>query len=68
MSDSHVVELSDEQRDLLLRSLKYVRSSVLLRTERPTEEVVQKRAQNLQDVEALISHLNDSSKTSTVTV
>ena len=68
MSDSNVVELNDQQRDLLLRSLRYVRSSVLLRTERPTEESVQKRTQSLQEVEALISYLNDSPKTSAVTV
>lgn len=67
MSDLNVVELNGEQRDLLLRSLRYIRSSVLLRPELPTEESVQKRTQNLQEVEALISHLNDSPKTSTVT-
>lgn len=53
MSDSLTFELNDEQREVLLRGLRFVRRSIMLKQEDPTPDYVEKRSGELQDVEAL---------------
>ena len=53
MSDSLTFELNDEQREVLLRGLRFVRRAIMLKQEDPTLEYVEKRSGELQDVEAL---------------
>ena len=53
MSDSLTFELNDEQREVLLRGLRFVRRAIMLKQEDPTPEYVEKRSGELQDVEAL---------------
>lgn len=48
MSDLLTVELDKEQRDVILRGLRYVRSSVMLTPQEPTPQVVEGRSQELQ--------------------
>jgi|Marorgknorr_s2lv_3_1036020.scaffolds.fasta_scaffold89648_1 hypothetical protein len=53
MSDSLTFELNDDQRDVLLRGLRFVRRSIMLKQADPTPAYVEKRSDELQDVEAL---------------
>ena len=49
--------VTEKQKDLLLRGLRFVRSSVKLGMTTPTDDVVAKRADDLQQVEALIGQI-----------
>lgn len=60
MSDNLQIAISPEQRELLLRGLRFVRSSVLLRPSEPTEEDRQQRETELQAIEALARQLDAS--------
>lgn len=53
MSDLLTVELNKEQRDEILRGLRYVRSSVMLTPEEPSSQVAEKRNEKLQRLAAL---------------
>lgn len=58
MSDLLTVELSKEQRDEILRGLRYVRSSVMLTPAEPSDEVAAGRNEKLQRLAALSSLLS----------
>lgn len=55
-------ELTDKQRELILRGLRFVRSSVKLGMTTPTEDSEAARASDLQEVEALIARLEEAAK------
>jgi hypothetical protein len=61
MSESLNFELNDEQREVLLRGLRFVRRSIMLKQEDPTPAYVEKRSSELQDVEALSKLISDRS-------
>jgi len=58
MGETLHVGLNDSQRELLLRGLRYVRSSVLLEVREPTPEVVADRTGQLQEINALVNQLS----------
>ena len=50
--------VTETQKDLLLRGLRFVRRSVKLGMDNPTDETDSRRATELQQVEALISQID----------
>ena len=57
MSDTLTVGLTDKQRELLLRGLKHVRSSVMLEIREPSAEDEEQRRGQLRDIAALTEQL-----------
>ena len=53
MSDLLTVELNKEQREEILRGLRYVRSSVMLTPDDPSPQLVEERSEKLQRLAAL---------------
>lgn len=60
MSGSLSVGLTKPQKELLLRGLRYVRSSVLLEPREPCEEVDTDRRAQLDQISQLVSQLNEA--------
>ena len=60
MSEIQTIELTKAQRDLLLRGLRFVRSSALLEMRVPSPEVDADRSDQLQKIGALADQLNGS--------
>ncbi len=60
MSEKLTVELSGDQREVLLRGLRFVRSSLMLDVYDPTPELVEKRNSQLREVAALAEHLTNA--------
>jgi hypothetical protein len=60
MSETLTVGLTKPQRDLLLRGLRYIRSSVLLEPREPSDEVVADRRSQLDEISDLVSRLSRS--------
>jgi hypothetical protein len=58
MNENVLVELSDQQREVLLRGLRYVKSSARLTVYDPTPESVEKRDNQIKEIEFLVDHLN----------
>lgn len=58
MSDLFAIEVTKEQRELLLQGLRYVRSSIMLNVEDPTPDYVADRNARLQDIAELVNLLN----------
>jgi len=58
MSDAISVDLDNQERDILLRGLRHVRSSIALAVCDPTPESEEQRDRDLQHVEELIARLN----------
>ncbi len=50
--------VTEQQKDLLLRGLRFVRSSVKLGMSTPTAENNESRSSDLQQVEALIAQID----------
>ncbi len=50
--------VTEQQRDILLRGLRFVRSSVKLGMSNPTPEADEARANDLKQVEALIAQID----------
>ena len=50
MSDLMPLELTQQQRDILVRGLRYVRSSVMLTTQDPTPDRDQARTDELRQL------------------
>lgn len=61
MSETLHVGLSESQRELLLRGLRYVRSSVMLEVADPTPEFEAERTDQLLQISNLVSRLNSAS-------
>lgn len=60
MSETVTVGLTDSQRDLLLRGLRYVRSSVMLEVREPSTEDDEERRIQLRDIAQLVDRLSAS--------
>ena len=65
VSDKVVVELTKEQRDLLLRGLRFVRSSVLLATREPSPAITAERLNSIEAISELVDELNGTRPAST---
>ena len=57
MSETVTVGLTDSQRDLLIRGLRYVRSSVMLEVREPSSEDDDERRTQLKDIAQLVDRL-----------
>lgn len=68
MSDLLTLELSTEQRETLLRGLRYVRSSIMLTPSEPSDSVTTARTAELQKVAALSDLLAGQSVTEKASV
>lgn len=68
MSDLLTVELNKEQRDEILRGLRYVRSSVMLTPEEPSPQVAEERNEKLQRLAALSELLTGREVTQNATI
>lgn len=58
MSETFTVGLTKQQRDLLLRGLRYVRSSVLLEPRDPSPEVDTDRRSQISEIADLVRALS----------
>lgn len=58
MSVSLNVEITDGQRNLLLRGLRYVQRSALLEMKEPAPAVDPERESQLEEIRELVEHLN----------
>jgi hypothetical protein len=65
MKETLNVELTERERDVLLRGLRFVRSCISMNPCDPTPEVRLQRTTELQQVEALVSRLNNAPSAST---
>lgn len=60
MSETVQLGLTKHQRDLLLRGLRFVRSSVMLEQRDPDPQDEEQRAQELQEIAALTDQLKQT--------
>ena len=60
MSQTVNVGLTPEQRDLLLRGLRFVRSSVMLEMLDPAPETHEQRRSQLREINQLVERLNEA--------
>lgn len=58
MSETITVGLTRQERDLLLRGLRYVRSDVMLEIRDPSPAVEQDRQKQLREIASLVEQLN----------
>ncbi|MDA0588166.1 MAG: hypothetical protein O2820_07425 [Planctomycetota bacterium] len=63
MSDLMSLELTSQQREILVRGLRYVRSSVMLTTQDPTPELDQARSDELRQLAELTAILKGEAVT-----
>lgn len=68
MSDLISLELTQQQRDILVRGLRYVRSSVMLTTQDPTPELDQARVDELRQLAELTAILKGEAVTQETSV
>jgi hypothetical protein len=60
MSETLTVGLTNQQRELLLRGLRFVRSAVALEIREPSPEVDADRATQMREIGRLVEQLEDS--------
>ena len=60
MSETLTVGLTTQQRELLLRGLRFVRSSVVLEIREPSTEVDSDRATQVREINRLVEQLEGS--------
>jgi hypothetical protein len=60
MSETLTVGLTTQQRDLLLRGLRFVRSAVALEIREPSPEVDADRATQMREIGRLVEQLEDT--------
>ena len=58
MSETLTVELTQDQRDLLLRGLRFVRSSVMLAPRDSDSESAEDRQKRMQQIATLVDQLS----------
>jgi hypothetical protein len=58
MSDSLHIELTTDQRDVLLQGLRFVRSSIMMEMRDSTPEDESFRTNQLEDIAQLVQQLN----------
>lgn len=68
MSDMIHVELTDKERKVLLRGLRYVRSSIMLETRDPSEADEAQRRSDLQAIAQIVDRLNSAPSISTADI
>jgi hypothetical protein len=68
MSDLSSLELTQQQRNILVRGLRYVRSSVMLTTQDPTPELDQARTDELRQLADLTAILKGEAVTQETSV
>ncbi len=66
MSEELTIEVSKQQREVLLRGLRFVRSSLMLTPQEPTADSVAERESELQGVRQLVEQLSGSPAASKV--
>lgn len=54
------VELTSQERDVLLRGLRYVRSAIMLETRDPSGEDTRRRLSQLDEIQNLSQRLENS--------
>jgi hypothetical protein len=54
------VELTSDERDVLLRGLRYVRSAIMLETREPSVEDTRRRCSLLDEIQNLSQRLENS--------
>ena len=62
MSDLLQLELTDRQRELLLRGLRYVRSSRMLEIREVPDTIAEERATELGEIRGLVEILDRKTK------
>jgi hypothetical protein len=60
MSETLTVGLTTQQRELLLRGLRFVRSAVMLEVREPSSEVDADRATQVHEISRLVDQLEGS--------
>ena len=68
MNNAISVDLDQQERNILLRGLKHVRSSIALAVCDPTAENQEQKDRDIKDIEALMDRLNGSEKQSVAKV
>jgi len=61
MSDLIHLELTDRQRELLLRGLRFVRSSRMLEIRETPDTIAEERAEELSEIRQLVTMLDQKS-------
>ena len=61
MSDLIHLELTDRQRELLLRGLRFVRSSRMLEIRETPDTIAEERAEELSEIRQLVTLLDQKS-------
>ena len=62
MTETNTIGLNTEQMELVVRGLRFVRSSILLEPRLPSDKVRADRESKLQEVESLIDHFSNREK------
>jgi len=65
MNDMFKVELTKDQREILLNGLRFVRSSVAMECRFPSDEVDQDRQRQYQEISTLVKQLNNAASVPT---
>ncbi len=60
MSETVIVKFTDEQCEILLQGLRYVRSSLMLDVRDPTPELDRERKNKLQTIASLVTQLKNA--------
>lgn len=58
------VELTDHERDILLRGLRYVRSAIMLEQRNPNRDDENRRASQLDEIQNLFQRLESAESAS----
>lgn len=62
MTDTQSLGLTSEQKELVLRGLRFVRSSISMELVQPSDETDVKRAAQLREVDQLVGELTGQSQ------
>lgn len=62
MTDSQQLGLTSEQREIVLRGLRFVRSAISMELLDPSEKTDSRRAQQLREVDGLVRQLTGNSE------
>lgn len=67
MTDTHNLGLSKDQLDLVLRGLRFVRSSISMELLEHNDERVATRSERLREVDGLVNQLSGKAERASVT-
>ncbi len=68
MNQSVTLDLDSHEREILLKGLRFVRSSIRLAVEDPTPESVDRRVNAINEVEELMARLEGAPRKTTAKV